>query len=373
MSKLITIFLISIVLAILSHRFSDYNHLEQKYDRKERFFLFIMIVCMSVFIGLRTGYNDTYTYKTIYQAIPKDVDLLEGIDWLALGENPGFHFTNRVLVQLEFSTQSYLMFYAFLTISIYVWFIHKYTCNIWLSIFFMFTMGIFTFSAAAIKQCTAVAFCVLATDKAIQKKYVSFLLFTLIGVLYHPYAMMYLAVPFLCFRPWCTRTYVMLLLFGIVAVSLESLLGTVLNITDMLGENYNLESFTGDGINVFRLAVHTAPLLVSFLLRPSFKTRNDRANNLITNLSMLNAEIMFVGLFGTANYFGRLANYFHIFQCISLVWLFTHFDKKSKDILIIAACGCYLLYFIYTYSINERFDSIYYNTTLWKYLNSLLQ
>lgn len=373
MSKLLPILLISMVLAFLSHRSSNYNVITQSYDRKERFFLFLMIVVMALFVGLRTNYNDTDTYKYIYNSIPKKVDILKGINWLELGENPGFVFTNRVLVRLGFSTQSFIMFYSIVTMGIYVWFIHKYTSNIVLSFFLMFTMGIFTFPLAAIKQCIAVAFCVLATDRAIQKKYFLFFLYVVIAILYHPYAMMYFVVPFLFFRPWSGMTYVMLIAFGLVGIFLESLLGTVLSITDMMGEGYDASSFTGEGINIFRLAVHMVPAIVAFLLRPSLQERNDRANNLITNLTMLNAEIMFVGLFGTANYFGRLANYFQIFQCICLPWLFTHFNRKSKQIIIIVSSLCYLLYFVYTYSIHENFDAQFRSTTLWKYLMSLLQ
>lgn len=371
MSELIPIFLVSMVLAYLSHHISVYDPMKQNYEHKERFFLIIMTFFMVLFVGLRTDYNDTFTYKQIYNAIPEDVDLFSGLDWLKIGHNPGFMFTNRLLVNLGFSTQSYIMFYAVITVSIYVWFIHKYTSNIWLSFFLMFTMGIFTFPLAAVKQCVAVAFCVLATDRAIRKKYISFVIFVVIAMLYHPYSMMYFVVPFLFFRPWSGKTYLMLILTLLVAVSLQSLLGTVLSITDMMGEGYDESSFTGEGINVFRLAVHMVPVLVSYLVRPSLSERNDRANNLITNLSIVNAAIMFVGLFGTANYFGRLANYFQIFQCVSLVWLFTHLDRKSRTPMMIIACSCYFLYFVYTYSIHTNFDPDYNAITFWQYLDSL--
>lgn len=372
MSELIPIFLVSMVLAYLSHHISVYDPMKQNYERKERFFLIIMTFFMVLFIGLRTDYNDTTTYRRIYELIPADVDLFAGIDWLALGDNPGFVFTNRLLVKLGFSTQSYIMFYAIITTSIYAWFIHKYTSNIWLSFFLMFTMGIFTFPLAAIKQCTAMAFCILATDRAIRKKHVSFVIFTLIASTFHAYALMYFIVPFLFFRPWSSMTYLMMIATVIIAVSLQSLLGTVLNITDMLGEGYDENSFTGEGINIFRLAVHMVPVLISYLVRPSLAERNDRTNNLITNLATVNAAIMFVGLFGTANYFGRLANYFQIFQCISLVWLFTHLDRKSRQPFIILSCSCYLLYFIYTYSIHESFDGGYKAVKFWDYIESLI-
>ena len=75
MSELIPIFVTTLLLAYFSHRLSEYNHIEQNYDRKERFFLIMMIMFMTLFVGLRTDYNDTFTYRFIYDAIPKDVDL----------------------------------------------------------------------------------------------------------------------------------------------------------------------------------------------------------------------------------------------------------------------------------------------------------
>ena len=42
---------------------------------------------------------------------------------------------------------------------------------------------------------------------------------------------------------------------------------------------------------------------------------------------------MFIALFGTANYFARLANYFLIFQTLALPWMLSYFDYKSKKTL----------------------------------------
>ena len=75
-----------------------------------------------------------------------------------------------------------------------------------------------------------------------------------------------------------------------------------------------MESFAGAGVNLFRFLVVSAPIALSFLVRDEIEKQSTRNDMLIFNLSMLNAEIMFVALFGTANYFARLANYFLIFR-----------------------------------------------------------
>ncbi len=371
MSELIPITVAAIVLAILSHRASEYDPIRSRYGRQDRLWFGIMAVAMILFCGLRTGYNDTGTYQSIYNAIAKDVDLLEGINWLKLGENPGFSFTNHVLVRLGFSTQSFLMFYAVVTVGIYLWFLRKYTCQLPLTVFLFVTFCGYTFTLAAIKQCMAMALCMVATDRAIRGKYISFVLWVLLGALYHPYALMYLIVPLLMFRPWSIMTIVMLMVFAVAGMIMEQLLGTILSVTDMLGENYDATSFTGEGVNPFRLAAISVPILVSFLTRRQIANENNREQNLMVNLAMLNGEIMFLALFGTANYFARLANYFLPFQALAIPWLLTHLERRSKRLMTICAAGCYVLFFVYSNAIHESFDHHFYSTTLWEYLMSL--
>lgn len=371
MSELIPITVASIVLAILSHKASEYDPIRCQYGQKDWVFFGIMAVAMILFCGLRAGYNDTGTYQFIYERTPEDGNLLEGIDWLKLGENPGFAVTNRLLKRIGFSTQSFLMFYAVITVGIDLWFFRKYSCNLPLTIFLFIAFAGYIFTLAAIKQCMAMALCMLATDRAIRKKYISFILWVLIASLYHPYALMYLIVPFLMFQPWSLKSILMLIIFAVVGFSLQGLIGTIVDVTDLLGEGYDAESFSGEGINPFRLAVTSVPILLSLATRRMIAKENNRIQNLMLNLAMLNAEIMFVGLFGTANYFGRLANYFFMFQAVTIPWLFTHFEIRSKQFITCVAVMCYSLYLFYSQVIHESFDHHFYSITLWDYLQSL--
>lgn len=372
MSKLIPITIASIVLALLSHRFSSYSRIKNRYIRKERFFFGIMAVAMILFVGLRTSYNDTYTYQTIYNGISLDNGLFTNIKWLEIGGNPGFAFVSRLLKYCGFSTQSFLMFFAAISVGTFLWFIRKYSCNLPLSIFLFIAFAGYIFSLAAMKQCMAMALCLVATDRAIRGKYISFVLWVLTASLFHPYSLMYLLVPFLMFRPWSMKTVIMFAAFALAGVFLQNLLGSIVDITDLIGESFKTENLIGEGVNPFRLAMIAVPVLLSFITRSVIRQENDRVQNLMLNLTMLNAEIMFVALFGTAIYFTRLANYFIIFQAISIPWLFTHFERKSKIFITTMAVICYGLFFVYSQAIHETFDAHYYSISVWEYLASLL-
>ena len=195
----------------------------------------------------------------------------------------------------------------------------------------------------------------------------------LIAELFHPYAFIYLIVPFLTFRPWSGKTYWLLAFSIVAALGLQYFLDPILDITDALGGGYDETSFTGDGVNIFRVLVVWVPVILSFLARNLIRKENDRVSNIIMNLAMVNAMIMFIGLFGTANYFARLANYFLIFQALALPWVLNFFEPKSKRTLTICAIVGFLAYFYYGTAIaNGAFDDNYSFITFYDFLKQLL-
>lgn len=368
MFKLLPITAICLILTAFSHAASTYDPIECRYYKKDRFWYAIMAVCLILFAGLRTDYNDTGTYLEGYQKYRDGLYSYENIDWLSIGNNPGFVYVMGLMIRMNFHESAFIMCFSIFMVGVNLWFFHKYSCNIWLTIMLYITFAGYLFSLAAIKQCTAMAFCLIATDRAIRKKYIPFVIYVLIGSLFHAYALMYLLVPFLFFRPWSKMTVFMLIVFGAIGFGMQSLVGTLLNVTDMMGESYDAASFTGEGVNPVRLLVTAVPVFLSYLSAKQIAQTEERDQYLITNLTMLNAEIMFVGLFGTANYFARLANYFLPFQAVSIPWLFKHYDYKSQRLLVPIAVFCYFMFFVYSFAVNENFDSSYFRYTVWEYI-----
>lgn len=373
-SILWTIFFFSMLLAWLSDKNSvyEYGNLGEKiYIRKDQMFFVMLLISMSVFVGLRIWCNDTGTYRYGYEhSISATGNILSGISW-KLGDSPAFTIVSTILKHIGCSSQDFLMFYSFLTNGLYLWFIRKHSSNVYLSVFLLWTMGVYLFSAAGMRQAAAIAIALIGVDRALQKKWVPFVIWVVIAGLFHPYALMFLVTPMLTFAPWTKWTWILLGVFAVIGFSLQRMIGTILDITSMLGKEYSAESFLGEGVNVFRLLVVWAPICLSFLARRLIRVSEDKENNLFMNFSMLNAEIMFVALFGTANYFARLANYFLIFQTLSLPWLFRFFNRESNKFLKIAVPVCYMVYFIFANVILTPFNTYFAKMTLWEYLQSL--
>lgn len=372
MATLWPIVVVALALAALSDAVSLRDRNTLVYVKKDWKIYAVMALAMAVFVGLRTRGNDTYVYRQMYEGLGTNWSAIGSIDWLKISGAPGLQCYEIILKTLGASTQDYLMLTALITIGIYLWFIRKYTCNIFLSIFYFVTMGAYTFTMAAIKQTMAVAFLLVATDRAIQKKWVQYLLWVMFAELFHPYAFIYLVVPFVTFRPWSKGTIYLLTGAVVVAMFMSQFMSAIDTVTETLGYSYEVNEFTGEGVNIFRLFVVWVPLVLSFLGRDLLRHSDNRAENIIVNLMMINAVIMFIGLFGTANYFARLANYFLIFQVIALpkvLNLFSANDRKKITVLSILGFSAY--YYYGEGIVHGGFDTNYSLMSFWDYVKQL--
>lgn len=370
MTKLIPVFLICMTLAYFSDRISIYDYDNLVYVRKEKYLYFIFVIIVIGFAGLRIRYNDTATYIASYQALHVSGNILKDIDWM-IGSNPGFQLVNLAMKAIGLSSYSFIMFYSIVTEGLYIWFIRKYSNNFVLSIFVFFTGGVYLFSFAAIKQCVAIAIALIGIDRAINGKWGQYIVWVLIAASFHTYALLFFVVPFIMFVPWTKKTYYMLVLFAVAGISFQFLLGKILDITSLLGENYDPSSFVGEGVNWFRLLVTWAPIILAFLARKQIKLSDDKVDHLILNLSMVNAEIMLLARFGTAFYLTRVANYFSIFQVITIPWLLKYYTQESQKLIKMIIVLGFLGFAYYAYGMNRSFDTMYDSISLWKYLNNI--
>lgn len=339
--------------------------------RRERFFTFVLILVLGFFCGLRTWGNDTVTYLQMYNYGTPVLSEFFQQELPEFSSGIGFAFVNSLLKTLGFSAQDYLMFYAFATAIPYVLFVRRHSTNLAFGVFLMFATGFYTFSLAAIKQTMATGICLWAMNAAIDKKWIRYILLVGLASLFHPYAIVYLLVPLMFFKPWTPRTFVYIAVFVLAGFYLDSLIGTVLDITDMMGAEYDAESFKQEGVNIFRVLVSFVPLALSIFYRDRLFKKSTRAENLMFNLAMLNALIMFVGLFGTANYFARLANYFLPAQVIVLPWILQKASSQDRGWLTPACIVGYTGYFIYENAIIRPFSG-YSHMSFWKYLSDTI-
>jgi len=369
-TRLWVLLAVSLLIALIID-IRDKNLAASGSSRKDVFFTVLLTVILAFFCGLRTWGNDTGTYREIYEYLTPDLEGFLANELPDFADGIGLSFVNSILKTLHFTFQDVLIFYAFANIIPYVFFVRRYSKSMVFGVFLMFTTGFYTFTLAAIKQCMATAFCLLSISAALDKKWIRYIVCIGLATMFHPYSMVYLLVLFLMFKPWTKRTFIYMAVFISIGFLLENLLGVVLDITDMMGANYDETSFVGEGVNIFRVLVSFVPLMMALLGGRKTFENSTKTDNLMFNLAMLNALIMFVGLFGTANYFARLANYFLPGQIITLPFLLKRWTPRQRTILIILCIVGYLGYFYYEHAIIRPFDIGYPQMNFFDYIASL--
>ena len=372
MEKLFLIMGISLFFAFLADKRNDGFSQRQggASTKKDVLCVLLMLLGMILFTGLRTRYNDTTNYieSYIYRQQPLKEYLEEGDT--SIGGNPGFHIVLAIFKQNGAMPQSFILFFSAATLTIFVWFFRKYSPRLLLTVFLFFVIGGFTNSMAAMKQCFAMAIGMIAIDRYIHKQYVLYTLFVVIAMTFHPYALLYFFVPVLDTRPWSGRMYLVLSIAFLCSIFMEDILGLVTSVTSAMGEDYTAESFTGAGVNIFRVIVCWAPVILSFVYRKQLFTNTTRAENVFANVTTLGAMIMFMALFGTANYFGRLALYFHFYQVIFTPWMIKRLSKKDQVLIVPIMVIAYLAYFWYENSYGYSFEAHYSRRSFFDYLLS---
>lgn len=367
MTELIVVIGIALFMAACVSRYYDENKGIWKTEGYGNIIIVMIFLLLAVFVGLRTQMNDTRTYCNMYEDMASFPEILTGFDW-SLGSNPGFTLCNSIIKAIGFSTQSFLMIYSLITNGLYIRFLKRYSSNFLLSLFLFITTGVYLFTAAAIKQAFATALALYALDFAIQKKWIRFIAIILLAMTFHPYVLVYFAVPLLMFKPGTRRTYVLMLGTVVGAIIMQRYMGVIVGFTEAFGDSYSVEEFSGAGVNLFRVAVCNVPLVLLFWFNRALYLKSDRANSLIANLTMVNGIIMFLGIFGTANYFARLANFFLCTQAITIPYMLKQLKSEDRKFFTLATIAGYSMYFYYENVILYPFSAQFNRMDLFDYL-----
>ena len=340
-------------------------------NRTQRWMLIGIVLILTCFIGLRTNYNDTDAYRGGYENATEFPEFWKKLD-LTLGANPGFQICNAAMKTIGISWHGMFLIYSLITMSSAVWLIRKYSTDFVTSLFLFFATNAYTLTGAALKQCLAIAIGSLAIPFAFKKKWIPFSVILLLASTFHPYILMYSIAPLLTFKPWTRWTYILIAGALLSGYLFDSLVGVMIDLAALVGDEYTEEKMMGEGINVLRVMVSMAPVALSCLYRRDLFQDSTKQDHFFVNLSMINACVMFVGLFGSSIAFSRLAGYFTLMQCISLAWIISRLPSRDAKFWKTIMIGCYCGFFLYANVLASSFDRGFSRITLWEYITNYL-
>lgn len=341
--------------------------------RRADVFMIIVIAWMTCFSFLRTSYNDTGTYILHFQQSESVADYFARgglLDWTG---NPLSELYRDFIRDLTENYHIYFFFPAFLSSFAVVKLLKKYSVSPAFSLLIFFSIGTYVMYIAALKQCFAMFFLLLAIPYAEEKKYGRFYLLVATAILFHAHAFMFAVLPLLFQKPWGKRTWILLgaALFAIATYDVT--LGAFMNFAQSIGLLVaDIEVFDDHQVNVLRVLVYWVPALLALLFRQRLFQNSSRMENLFVNMSVLSAFILMIGLREGSNLFARMAAYFEIATAISLPWMIKElFTKRSAQLVTFFAVVLYFIYFLYEFGVSKGFDSGYRAISLWQFIVSL--
>lgn len=327
----------------------------------------VTLILIVVFVcGLRVRYNDTATYIAGFLASPTLEELIGRP--MTLGDCPGFLYLQAAVRSVTDNAHLFIMLCAVINIAPVLIFLKKYSSNFFFSMFLYVAAGQFLFSLAALKQAIAVAIAIWAIPLYLKKKYFAALLLLMLAALFHPYVLLYLALPLLTSKPWGINTLFIALVIGGMAVFFQPSMQVVLGFAESLGDDFTDQSFAGTGVNIFRVLVYAVTPILSLVFLDRVRQDENKYQHTFVNVAILCFGIMFLALFGTANLIGRVALYLSFSLALSLPYIFSKLEKKSGTALLGIAMILYFAYYLYA---NRNID--YAQITLGEFIESIFK
>lgn len=338
------------------------------------FFMVLAIIWMTCFSFLRTAYNDTLTYITNFQQSESVADFFIRGGLLEWAGNPLSDLYRDLVRSITENYHIYFFFPAFLSSFAVIKLFKRFSVAPAFSLLVFFSIGTYVVYIAALKQCIAMFFLLLALPYAIDRKYVRFYLLVFIAILFHTHAFMFAVVPLLMGKPWGKLTWVMLGVTIFAMITYNFTLGAFMEYAQSLGANVAEEEvFDNHAINILRIIVYWIPAFLALVFQRRLFWNSSRTENLFINMSLLSAFILMIGLVQGANLYARMAAYFEIATGIALPWMIQKlFTKPSAKFVTICAAAFYFVYFVYEFGVSKDFGGSYQTITLWEFIGSLL-
>lgn len=342
--------------------------------RKADIFMVIVIVWMTCFSFLRTSYNDTHNYIYYWREAPTVSEFLHSGQLNSLTGNPLFLLWQSLSRELVDNYHVFFllpsMLLCFATIKLF----KQYSCNPVLSLLIFFSIGTYALYMAAVKQCFAMAFLLMALPYAINRKYIRFYIYILIAGLFHTHALIFAFLPLLLGKPWGKLTWCMLCVLSFILLTYNVTMEIFIELTQSMGLTFRHdEIFDGHQINILRIVVYWTPAILALVYRRRLFNNSTTAENLFVNMSIISAFILTLGVVQGANLYGRMAGYFEIATAIALPWMIQKiFTRQSAKLVAFMASFLYFGYFMYEFGVSKPFSTDYSAISLWQFIMELI-
>ena len=354
------------VLYYLVDKYKSDKNLDSK---KSKFFAVSLFVGLVLLYGLRATSvgidlkQYRYEYENSRSLLPAFWDFKREF---------GFYYLNLFFYNYNFSWQQYLFVLYFFISGVLVFFMYKYSENLFYSFFVFVTIGLFTMSMSGMRQTLAVCFCLLAfilVDFNEESKNREFKFFP---ILFRVCLSLFCWTIAVSFHNSAVVFGIFYLVKNLKVKKLWLIIGLLFSLGTLLYGKYLLnifkfaiperyESLSLDAeyqINplVIVVDVFVTIYCIIFMSTENQSKKFDRKTSIFFVFSILN--ILFLCLSINNNQIGRLQYYFLMANCILIPNTLSKIFYKDREVyFLIISTFCLLYFFIGTYNGQLEIDN----------------
>lgn len=332
--------------------------------KRERVFVFLIILSLSLYAALRTRGNDTTGYikhfiEPIYFGIG---DFFSNGGWV---DSKGPLFTLFLTACKYHLSDNYHIFFfiiALITNGSIVIFLRRYSCNFPIAIFLYLAMDGYGVSLTGMRQALATAIVIWTIPAATKKKWISFAIMLFLAYQIHFISILFLVVPFLRKKIWNYSVVILTILSIIAAFYFEGFSDLMLDASSSLGFTYQNSAILGTGVNILRVMVYLVPGVMALVYKNRL-LETEEIDKICINSSVAGGALVGIGLNGNANTFGRIGLLFEPCIYIALPSIIEKvFDNDTKRTVYITMVILFLIYYLFGL-LKNGFWTDYYGLT----------
>ena len=349
--KLYWFFLAMAIVGIyICNMYPKYVKINGEYEPRARLWQAMLLFGIVIFFcGLRSGIADTAAY---IQEFENAVSNISQLDIDAIQRDKGYAILEVLFKQ--FISDDYhwwLLLIACVSGIALMYILYKYSIDFGMSFFLFIASTQFTWLINGMRQFIAVCLIFAAVKFLLEKKWLQYILIVLLASTIHGTAVIMIPVYFIArWKPFSPKL--------IVATIAIAVAGMNIGRFEFLFDNTQYEGYLDNvlgssGTNAIRFLVAAVPVVIAFAGRKIIEAENNKLIHICTNMSCFYIAVQFAALFVGANYIGRIAAYFNVYNLILMPWMIKKcFTKDSERLVKLACIVCYCIYFYYQMAVT---------------------
>ena len=352
------LFLVLIVIAVLTPGMGMYRKVNIYGDEQVRYNWLPVIVLagpMIYFAGTRSktmlDFGDTSSYLSGFKNAP--ISLRELFNsFTEESKDKGFSVLTTVIKSIVGNREViYFTIIAAVCILCVIAVYRKYSCNFIISAFLFIASGDYVqWCYNGIRQFIPVAVLFASIGLILKKKYIPFIILTLILSTIHATALLMVPMVFIVQgKAWNRKTLFLVIAVILAIASLEQFTDLIVGIMENTQYSDGVDQYlTTEGTSIQRVLVYSIPAILTFVFKRKIDEEDNPIVNLSANMALITAFTYLLSAFTSGIFLGRVPIYFSLYNYILLPWIIEHsFTKNSVQLIYIVLIGFYMVFYYY--------------------------